>query len=58
MKRTASSQAHRTVKPRTLPLLASERPFLLKPDDLDLTVDGDSDLSPAQTTDTQHRVIF
>jgi hypothetical protein len=41
-----------------LPLFASEGPFLLQLDDLDLTVNGDSNLGPAKTTNAQHRVVF
>jgi hypothetical protein len=48
------------VEPRTLSLCASdtERQFLLKPDDLFMTVDSDSDLGSSKTTDAQYRMIF
>lgn len=48
----------RAAKPGALPLLASERPFLLKLNDLCLTVDGNGDLAPAQATDAQLGMIF
>jgi len=58
MKRAASSQAHRTAEPRTLTLLASKRPLHFELDDLLVTVDSDGNLSPAETTDAQYRVVF
>ena len=58
VKRTTSSIANRTAKPRTLTLLLTERPLLLKLDDLLMAVDDHGNLSPAKTTDTQHRMIF
>ena len=50
----------RAAKPGALPLRASDAkgPLLLKLDDLCLTVDGDGDLGPAQTTDAQYGVVF
>jgi len=58
MKCTASSQAYGTAEPRTLPLLTTEGPFLLKLDDLLVTVDGDGDLGPAEAADAQHGMVF
>jgi hypothetical protein len=60
VERTASSVTGRTAKPRTLTLFTSdtERPFLLQLDNLYLTIEGDSDLSPTQTTDAEYRVVF
>jgi hypothetical protein len=55
---TAASVAVRAAEPRPLPLFASEGPFLLQLDDLSLTVNGDSNLGPAKTTNAQHRVVF
>ena len=47
-----------TAKPWTLALLAPERPFLLKLNDLYLTVDSDGNLSSSETTGTDSGVIF
>jgi hypothetical protein len=58
MQGTTPSVTGRTTKPRTLTLFPTEGPFLLQLDNLGLTVDGDGNLSPPQTTDPQYRVIF
>jgi hypothetical protein len=57
---TTPSATDRTAEPRSLPLSTSdtEGPFSLQQDDLGLTVDGNGNLSPAETTDSQYRVIF
>jgi hypothetical protein len=51
MERTASTVTGRTAKPWTSSLFTSKRPFLLQLDNLDMAIDRDSDLSPAETTD-------
>jgi len=58
MQRTTPSVTDRTAEPWSLPLPSTECPLLLKLDNLFLTVDGDGNLSPPQTTDPQYRVIF
>jgi len=58
VQRAATPITGRAAKPRPLPLLTSERPFLFKLNDLCLAIDGDDDLRPAQTTDPQYRVVF
>jgi len=49
-----------TAKPWSSSLCTSnaEGPFSLELNNLGLTVDGDGDLSPAETADAQYRVIF
>jgi len=36
----------------------TERPFHFKLDELGMTVDGDGNLSPAQSADAQHGMVF
>jgi len=52
-----ASIAVRTAEPRSLPTFA-HGPLVLKRHDLCPTVVGDGDLGPAQTTRTEHGVIF
>ena len=55
-----ASVTGRTAEPRAPPLSASdtERPFHFKLDELGMTVDGDGNLSPAQSADAQHGMVF
>jgi hypothetical protein len=57
VQRTAST-ATWAAKPRALTLFTSERPLVFELDDLLMAVDGNGNLSPPQTPDPQHRVIF
>jgi hypothetical protein len=58
MQEAATSVAIRAAEPGTLALPTPEGPFLLKLDDLGLTVEGDGDLRSTQTAGVQLWVSF